>query len=183
MTWLASREDLQHHRGVPSGARIFPSSASCRPWASCTAGTLGSAAVCYGRVRRCCSDDFRESDAVRARMRISGAIRGRFSAIWNCCRPSARISSSYPWCVRDLPGRFRRKNRNRRGHQAFGRRNPAGAFAGFAMVAAKLFSITQPTRAYFGRKDAQQCVVVQNNGARSWLPLQSGDLSHGVGGG
>ena len=36
-----------------------------------------------------------------------------------------------------------------------------GHFAGVATVVERLFDIVRPTRAYFGRKDYQQCLVVQ----------------------
>jgi pantoate--beta-alanine ligase len=34
-------------------------------------------------------------------------------------------------------------------------------FKGVATVVTKLFNITRPTHAYFGQKDAMQCVMIQ----------------------
>jgi len=45
-------------------------------------------------------------------------------------------------------------------------------FAGVATVVAKLFNIVQPSRAYFGQKDAQQCVVIKKLVADLNLPLE-----------
>ena len=47
-----------------------------------------------------------------------------------------------------------------------------GHFKGVATVVNKLFNICQPTRAYFGQKDAQQCVVVKKMVADLNMPLE-----------
>lgn len=45
-------------------------------------------------------------------------------------------------------------------------------FRGVATVVLKLLNIVAPTKAYFGQKDAQQCVVVQAMAKDLFLPLE-----------
>ncbi|OCR87135.1 pantoate--beta-alanine ligase [Campylobacter fetus subsp. testudinum] len=47
-----------------------------------------------------------------------------------------------------------------------------GHFDGVCMVLNKLFNLVSPTRAYFGKKDSQQLVIVQNMVKRFFLNLE-----------
>jgi pantoate--beta-alanine ligase len=47
-----------------------------------------------------------------------------------------------------------------------------GHFRGVSTVVAKLFNIVQPTRSYFGQKDAQQCVVIKKMVKDLDMPLE-----------
>jgi pantoate--beta-alanine ligase len=47
-----------------------------------------------------------------------------------------------------------------------------GHFRGVATVVAILFNLVQPTRAYFGQKDAQQCVIVKKLASDLAFPIE-----------
>jgi pantoate--beta-alanine ligase len=47
-----------------------------------------------------------------------------------------------------------------------------GHFRGVATIVAKLFNLIQPSRAYFGQKDAQQCAVLRKMVADLNMPLE-----------